>query len=171
VRQSDTALEQLVAAMQRGEFIYREGRIYRTIYRGKSCTPRLADTAMGTGYRTVYYGDPALGIRPRNIYAHRVVWVFHNGPIPMGLEINHIDGVKSNNILANLELVTTAENMQHRHGSGIVVYALTPEVVRAIRKLYATGNYRKSQVAEMLGVTYPNVRAVLLGYSWRWLDE
>ena len=44
--------------------------------------------------------------------AHVVVWVTHNGPIPDGLEIDHIDGDKSNNHIGNLRLCTHAENIR-----------------------------------------------------------
>lgn len=38
--------------------------------------------------------------------AHRRVWRKHNGPVPVGFFIHHIDGNKQNNDIANLELVT-----------------------------------------------------------------
>lgn len=50
--------------------------------------------------------------------AHRLVWESHNGKIPQGFEINHINNIKTDNRLTNLELVTRSENMikafQHR---------------------------------------------------------
>lgn len=36
----------------------------------------------------------------------RDVWEFHNGAIPKGYEIHHIDGDKSNNQIENLQCVT-----------------------------------------------------------------
>lgn len=47
---------------------------------------------------------------------HRVIWEAFNGKIPEGLQINHKDEVKSNNILKNLEIVTPGENI--RYGTG-----------------------------------------------------
>ncbi|MDE5902799.1 MAG: HNH endonuclease [Muribaculaceae bacterium] len=44
---------------------------------------------------------------------HRVVWVWYNGAIPDGKEINHIDYNRSNNHIENLEVVSHSENMQH----------------------------------------------------------
>lgn len=43
---------------------------------------------------------------------HRVVWEVHRGAIPAGLEIDHVDGDKSNNRIDNLQLVTHAENVR-----------------------------------------------------------
>lgn len=46
---------------------------------------------------------------------HRVVWALHNNSdIPVGMQIDHIDRVKSNNHPDNLRLVTAAENSQNR---------------------------------------------------------
>ena len=46
----------------------------------------------------------------KNASVHRLVWLTFNGPIPEDLQINHKDEVKSNNSLANLELVTPSQN-------------------------------------------------------------
>ncbi len=42
---------------------------------------------------------------------HRVVWEYHNGSIPKGYHIHHIDGVKSNNDISNLELIDGKEHL------------------------------------------------------------
>ena len=47
-------------------------------------------------------------------FAHRLAWEFSNGAIPPGYEIDHIDHNPSNNRLANLHLVTKAENRRNR---------------------------------------------------------
>lgn len=44
------------------------------------------------------------------IRLHRVIYELVNGPIPKDLVIDHIDGNKTNNLLANLRLVTPQEN-------------------------------------------------------------
>jgi hypothetical protein len=47
--------------------------------------------------------------------AQRLVWTYFNGPIPDGMQVNHIDFNKQNNALSNLELVTGEGNMQHSY--------------------------------------------------------
>ncbi len=47
----------------------------------------------------------------RTRQAHRMAWEIINGPIPTGLEIDHIDGNPKNNKMSNLRLVTHLENM------------------------------------------------------------
>ena len=36
---------------------------------------------------------------------HRYVWEFHNGPIPPGHHVHHIDGDRTNNQIENLEIL------------------------------------------------------------------
>ena len=79
---------------------------------------------------------------------HRCVWVWHNGEIPDGMEINHIDANRSNNKIENLEIVDHSGNMRHAisignfapckaEKSGKAIY--TNEEVLAMRALYRNG--------------------------------
>ena len=43
---------------------------------------------------------------------HRYVWTQHNGPIADGMVIHHINGVKTDNNIDNLALVTRTQNEQ-----------------------------------------------------------
>ena len=45
---------------------------------------------------------------------HRVIWEMHNGPIPEGMQIDHINHIRTDNRLENLRLVTAPENMQNK---------------------------------------------------------
>jgi len=49
---------------------------------------------------------------------HCLVWECFNGPIPKGLQVNHIDNDKVNNRLSNLELITPSENIKHNYKTG-----------------------------------------------------
>lgn len=51
--------------------------------------------------------------------AHRVIWEAINGPIAAGMQINHINGIKHDNRLENLELVTSSENLRHAYRLGL----------------------------------------------------
>ena len=46
-------------------------------------------------------------------YVHRLVWEAFNGSIPEGLQVNHINEIKTDNRLENLNLMTHKENMNY----------------------------------------------------------
>lgn len=56
--------------------------------------------------RTGYYVNANMS--PHSL--HRQVWIYHNGEIPKGLVIDHIDRDKDNNQIDNLRLVSLSEN-------------------------------------------------------------
>lgn len=63
------------------------------------------------GYRRVCFDR---GPRGRfRAFAHRLVWVLHNGPIPDGFLVDHIDGDHLNNRIENLRLVNKSGNSQN----------------------------------------------------------
>lgn len=45
---------------------------------------------------------------------HRVIWELHNGPIPEGMQIDHINHIRSDNRIENLRLVTAKENGRNK---------------------------------------------------------
>lgn len=48
--------------------------------------------------------------KKRRILEHRAKWVYFNGKIPEGLEIDHINGDRADNRMSNLRLLTHPEN-------------------------------------------------------------
>lgn len=44
---------------------------------------------------------------------HRAVWEYHNGGIPHGYHVHHIDGDKSNNCISNLALVEGCQHLSY----------------------------------------------------------
>jgi hypothetical protein len=47
--------------------------------------------------------------------AHRLIWIMHNGNIPDGLQIDHINGIRDDNRIGNLRLATRNINCQNQH--------------------------------------------------------
>ena len=58
------------------------------------------------------YGYIVVSIDSRRYVAHRLAWLYVYGVWPLG-DIDHINGDKSDNRIANLRLATRAQNMQN----------------------------------------------------------
>lgn len=48
--------------------------------------------------------------------AHRIVWELHNGKIPEGMLIDHINRIKTDNRIENLRLATQSQNLNNQPG-------------------------------------------------------
>lgn len=58
--------------------------------------------------------------RPQGqVKVHRVIWESVHGPIPAGMTINHKNGIKHDNRIANLELMTAGDNIRHSIATGL----------------------------------------------------
>lgn len=123
-----------------------------------------------TGYLQVDGRTRGLGI----LSAHRLIWEAMNGPIPVGLEINHKNGVKTDNRLSNLELVTHAENIRHAYRTGLKSNAgekhprhkLTVRQVAEIRRLCSEGVPRLI-VAQQFGIHRRSVCDIVNRKTWQ----
>ena len=51
--------------------------------------------------------------RQHRIRLHTYVWEKHNGPVPDGYEIHHIDRNTDNNEIENLVMLTVEEHRDH----------------------------------------------------------
>jgi hypothetical protein len=80
-----------------GAFVWLAGR-----RRGK-----VAGCVMKDGYRAINIGG-------RMVYAHRLAWLMSHGALSSSIQIDHRDGDRDNNSLANLREASAAENAQNR---------------------------------------------------------
>lgn len=92
-------------------FRYENGKIFRLFsFSNRNKIGDEAGSRLSNGY---------LHVRINNISyrVHRIVWEMHNGEIPEGYEIDHINGVRGDNGIENLRLVKRSVNMRNRRRS------------------------------------------------------
>lgn len=118
----------------------------------------------------VWVLNPKRGV---HVSVHRWIWESVNGIIPEGLQINHKNGVKTDNRIDNLELVTQSENTLHAYKTGLASAVgvrngrakLTPEIAELIRNSSAS----HASLSRLYCVSVRSIRQVRDGKSWRHL--
>lgn len=155
------------------------GRCVRTAGYGNAKTPCwkiIAERVKRGGY--VAFHLCKLGER-KDPLAHRLVWEAFNGTIPDGLEINHKNSVRSDNRLANLELITRSGNCAYgfrfnarpapnnpNPGSSNGSAKLTEKDIPEIFAMSRRGKYQY-EIAEHFGVSQPAIGRILRGIGWK----
>ena len=87
-------------------FEYRDGNLYwRVAKRPQAKVGDLAGNLQKNGYRRIT-------IDGKHYYAHRLIFLYHNGYIPEG--IDHIDGDPLNNNVSNLRPATQSQNCMNK---------------------------------------------------------
>jgi len=93
-------------------FNYKDGQLIR-----KVSTSNRAKKGDMAGCFDKSNGYIKISINNTNFYAHRIIWTWHFGEIPQGLQIDHINGNRSDNRIKNLRLVTHQENQFNQLGA------------------------------------------------------
>lgn len=115
----------------------------------------------------------------RGCGVHNAVYEAFVGEIPHGMQINHIDGNKSNNHLTNLELCTPSENVIHAHATGlsrarrgeeVTTSKVTKECVLQMYQMFKLG-YTNKVVGDIYGLCDRYVSLIRHGRRWTWLFE
>lgn len=76
---------------------------------------------------------------------HRLIWMLHNGEIPKDMQIDHINGVKSDNRLENLRCVTPSVNSANKQSRCVYWFApskLWQVKVQCNYKVHLGGYYK-----------------------------
>jgi len=91
-------------------FELRDGVLYRRV---STSSNACAGARAGNPHK----GYLRVKVDRRSYRAHRLIWVMCHGPIPDGMEVDHIDHNPTNNRTENLRLATNAENGRNRRGA------------------------------------------------------
>lgn len=72
------------------------------------------------------YGYCTVSVNGKTLKYHRIIWILNYGTISREMQIDHINGDRSDNRLENLRLVTNRQNQQNRdiHRNGKLVGAV-----------------------------------------------
>lgn len=122
-----------------------------------------------------YYG---LAVKPkgvRRIALHRLIMMtFRPVPNMENLVVNHINGIKTDNRLDNLEWCTYQENSLHAYRIGLMksgeegytAKATNAQIIK-VCELLAENKYTAKEIADITGVSYNTVTSVKEGYTWK----
>lgn len=139
----------------------------------KTGTVRKSSSAGNSRYRIIGFGGKRDGRIARTVHS-LVAEAFH-GPRPRGLEVKHLDGVRSNCAAANLAYGTKAENAADRelHGNtqrGIIngnAKLTCASQPKTIRTLYAAGGVTQYELAATFGISQAQVNNIILNKQHR----
>ena len=118
-----------------------------------------------------------------SIYARRVhrlvATEFISNPMNKP-EVNHIDGVKDNNEVNNLEWVTAKENVRHAHANNLIKpfkrrklkghdnpsSRFTESQIEEVKRMRFNGSVYR-EIAEKFDVSIPTIRNICKGISYQ----
>ena len=110
----------------------------------------------------------------KNYQVHRFIWECYNGIIPEGKQIDHINDIRDDNRLCNLQLLTPKENSKkaakNRDYTQTVENFKNVKCVKAINIETKEVSYYNSMYAaeKHLGIDHSIVRRVCNGdYGWK----
>jgi transposase len=133
---------------------------------GKKLKPQryAVDDVTGCWNWLLFKNPKGYGLDSRNgtqQYAHIVAYENVHGPVPEGLEVDHLCRNTSCVNPAHLEAVTHAVNI--RRGKNA---KLTQEQVDEIRRRYQAGGVSQKKLADEFGVKEKAMRYALQGRTW-----
>jgi hypothetical protein len=87
----------------------------------------------------------------RGEYLHRLIWELHNGPIPKGMVVDHINQDSLDNRIENLRLLSTSQN--HLNKSESRGYGKSPSGryqarIQYKNKVHCLGTYDTEEEAK-----------------------
>lgn len=99
----------------------------------------------------------------------------HLGPKPLGMEINHKDGVKTNNHVNNLEYCSKSDNMKHAYKIGLLKHLatlrnqhkFTADQIREIR----SSSMGYERLAKLYKVNEKTMHKIRQRKHYKWVED
>ena len=148
------------------------GRVLSTRLKARNGEGVLRVLIIPDGYCQV---SLSVGAHRVQVGVHRLVAGAFIGGSQPGIEVNHLNGIKTDNRVENLQYCTRKENDHHSRyvlghtgmGEKNNAVKLTEHQVIEIRTLYATGSYSQPQLARRFGVDQAQIWRILHRRSWK----
>lgn len=153
-----------------GYFVSDDGKVYSTKYK----EPRELKQRINKKGRP--YVNLCKNGKMKSFETHRIVAKHFLPDFSFDLQVNHIDGVKTNNNVSNLEMVTVQRNMEHAYQMGLKVNPkgekhwdakLTESEVKEIRNKYIPNIYGTRKLAKEYNVSISCIKFILKGKTWK----
>ncbi len=150
-----------------------QGNVMSMSYMGTGL-PGILKFNDSRGYQTV---ELQTGAIKKRFTVHRLVMLAFVGPRPQGMQINHVNGVKSYNWRNNLEYCTASENQKHSFKIGLQSNVgerhsqakLTDEKIIEIKQLIAKG-VSNTEIAKSFGVVPSAISQIKTGKRWNHIN-
>lgn len=177
-----------IAGLQGRYSISSAGRVRAEFAWGKTATPRILKGGVTSkGYRHVAVFDRSRH-KQISISVHVAVARAYLSDRPAGHQVNHKNGVKTDNRVENLEYVTPGDNVRHAVSLGLAPFgdrngsrrhperqprgetqgnAKLNDVAVRVFRLLASRGIRHWKLAAAYGIARTAVSKVVSGASWR----
>ena len=150
-------------------FVNESGDVFST---KKGSIKKLKGNNAAKGYLQVCIWN---NNKAKFVYVHRLVaQTFIPNPYNKP-EVNHKNGIKTDNRLENLEWNTSKENIDHGISSGLINNCginhgrakLTNEQILQIRELYTQKKYNQTKLAKMFDVSNQLISNIINNKRWK----
>ena len=106
------------------------------------------------------------GVR-KTVRVHRLVAeAYYDKPSYSDYEVNHINGIKTDNRLTNLEYTTHKSNSEKNFTSGNYSIKLKPEIVIVIKELLNNRTLTGKEIAKKYGVSPSTISEIRTNKKW-----
>lgn len=144
-------------------------------------THMVKELKIGTNSSGYYHVSLHKNSQKKTIPVAKCVWLAFNGPIPNGMQINHLNEDKTDNRIENLSLVTPKENCNWgTHNIRMAVTKRNGKTAKHVIQLSLDGNYIKTWLSlneigrntdfsiGNIGLCCQGKRKQAYGYKWEY---